>query len=191
MDLEKLDIEGAWHAKSEIHEDNRGSFREWFRKDLILQKTGIEFSAAQANISHSSKGALRGIHYSLIPNGQAKWITCVSGKVFDVIIDIRPESQTFMEWISIELSPELGNSLLLSGQLGHAFMALEDNTSITYMLDSTYSVDFEHTINPFDSDIGIKWPLSHTIISSRDQNAPSIFENMKQGLLPIMQKNIL
>ena len=103
MELEELEINGAWLARSPIHKDERGIFREWFKSDDIKTATGRDFGIEQANISRSSKGTLRGIHYSIAPRGQAKWVTCVSGAIKDVIVDIRPVSPTFGKWVEVEL----------------------------------------------------------------------------------------
>jgi len=99
MKLTPLGIEGVWVAESPVWRDDRGFFREWFKAEDIKKVTGRNFSIEQANISVSSAGTLRGIHYSIAPRGQAKWITCVSGSIKDVIVDIRPDSQTFGKWI--------------------------------------------------------------------------------------------
>jgi dTDP-4-dehydrorhamnose 3,5-epimerase len=95
VEITPLGIEGAWLAQSSVWRDDRGFFREWFKTADIKNVTGRDFGIEQANISLSSKGTLRGIHYSIAPRGQAKWITCVAGSIQDVVVDIRPESKTF------------------------------------------------------------------------------------------------
>ena len=102
MELTPLGIEGAWLAESPVWSDDRGFFREWFKSESIKQVVGRDFKVEQANISSSTKGTLRGIHYSLATKGQAKWVTCVSGLIKDVIVDIRPNSKTFGKWIEVE-----------------------------------------------------------------------------------------
>lgn len=102
MQIEPLAITGAWLIKFQTFKDNRGYFREWFKAEEILKEIDVNFSTAQANISSSSKGTLRGIHYSLTKHGQAKYITCVKGKIQDVIVDIRPDSSTFGKWIDLD-----------------------------------------------------------------------------------------
>ena len=101
MNLIPLGIEGAWLAESQVWSDERGFFREWFKAEDVKSVTGRDFGIEQANISLSSLGTLRGIHYSIAPRGQAKWITCVSGSIKDVIVDIRPASQTFGNWVEV------------------------------------------------------------------------------------------
>ena len=101
MELTPLGIEGVWLAQSPVWKDDRGFLREWFKTENLNSVTGRDFAIEQANISLSSKGTLRGIHYSIAPRGQAKWITCVSGSIQDVVVDIRPASKTFGQWIDI------------------------------------------------------------------------------------------
>ena len=104
MKIKELGIKGAWLAHSPIHHDRRGYFREWFKEADIETTIGRNFEVQQANISSSNKGVLRGIHYSLTPNGQGKWITCISGVIWDVVVDLRPSSSTFKKWLGIELN---------------------------------------------------------------------------------------
>ena len=101
MKLTPLDIDGVWLAESPVWSDNRGFFREWFKCEDVKAATGIDFSIQQANISQSQRGVIRGIHYSLAPQGQAKWITCVQGSILDVVVDIRPKSPTYKKYIYI------------------------------------------------------------------------------------------
>ncbi len=126
MELTPLSIEGVWLAESPVWSDDRGFFREWFKSADVKNATGRDFGVEQANISLSSKGTVRGIHYSIVPRGQAKWITCVSGSIKDVIVDIRPDSKSFGQWIEVELRGESGKAVLISEGLGHGFIALEE-----------------------------------------------------------------
>ena len=103
MKISQLVVDGVWLVESPVWNDDRGLFREWFKAAEVKSATGRDFGIEQANISLSSAGTLRGIHYSIAPRGQAKWITCVSGSIQDVIVDIRPESKTFGQWIDVEL----------------------------------------------------------------------------------------
>ena len=184
MKFQELSIKGAWVVESEIHNDERGSFQEWWKASDFNRGIGLQFTVAQANMSISSKGALRGIHYSLEPKGQAKWITCTQGKIWDVIVDIRPNSETYKQWIGIQLSAELGKSVFLSGNLGHAFISLEEETVVNYMLSSEYNPSLEHEINPFDSEIGIDWPNMHKILSKKDLLGKKLKDRELDGTLP-------
>ena len=186
MILKSLEIEGVWLVDAEVRGDDRGFFREWFKSDDVKQIVGRNFNVEQANISSSGKGTLRGIHYSLTAGGQAKWITCVSGLIKDVIVDIRPNSKTYGKWIEIELSGKSGNAILIEEGLGHGFISLADGTTVVYLVSSPFSPTEEFEINPFDPAIGIKWglPLSEIKISDKDKNAPMLDERREEGKLP-------
>ena len=186
MKLTPLGIDGAWVADSPVWTDDRGFFREWFKSEDIKAVTGREFGIEQANISLSSAGTLRGIHYSIAPLGQAKWITCVAGSIQDVIVDIRPDSKTFSQWVDVELTGDSGKGVLISEGLGHGFLALEDNTAVAYLVTTPYSPSHEFEINPLDKNIGIKWgmDLSSLKISVKDKIAPTIAERLVEGKLP-------
>jgi dTDP-4-dehydrorhamnose 3,5-epimerase len=183
MELTPLGIEGVWLAESPVWSDSRGFFREWFKFEDVKAATGREFGIEQANISLSSAGTLRGIHYSIAPRGQAKWVTCVSGSIQDVIVDIRPDSKTFGQWIDVELKGDLGRAVLISEGLGHAFLALEDNTTVAYLVSTPFSPTDEFEINPLDEKIGIKWgmDLSSLKISEKDKLAPTLDERLTEG----------
>jgi dTDP-4-dehydrorhamnose 3,5-epimerase len=186
MKITPLEIEGVWMAESPIWSDDRGFFREWFKSEDIKTATGRDFGIEQANISLSSKGTLRGIHYSIAPRGQAKWVTCVSGAIKDVIVDIRPESPTFGKWVDVELRGDSGKAVLISESLGHGFIALEDNTAVAYLVSTPFSPGHEFEINPLDEKIAINWGMqtSDYKISDKDMNAPTLTERLSEGKLP-------
>ena len=186
MKLISLGIEGVWLAESPVWSDARGFFREWFKSEDVKAATGREFGIEQANISLSSAGTLRGIHYSIALRGQAKWITCVSGSIQDVIVDIRPDSKTFGQWVDIELKGDSGKAVFISEGLGHGFLALEDNTAVAYLVSTPFSPTDEFEINPLDEKIGITWgmDLSSLKISGKDKIAPTLAERLAEGKLP-------
>ncbi len=186
MELTPIGIDGAWLAESPVWSDDRGFFREWFKSEDVKAATGQDFGIEQANISLSSAGTLRGIHYSIAPRGQAKWITCVAGSIQDVIVDIRPDSKTFGQWIVVELKGDSGKAVLISEGLGHGFLALEDNTAVAYLVSTPFSPTDEYEINPLDEKIGIKWGMdfSSLKISGKDKIAPTLAERLAEGKLP-------
>ena len=186
MKINQLSIHGAWLADSPVWTDDRGFFREWFKSEDIKSATGRDFGIEQANLSLSSYGTLRGIHYSIAPRGQAKWITCVSGSIKDVIVDIRPDSRTFGKWIEVVLTGDSGRAVFISEGLGHGFLALEDNTAVAYLVSTPFSPTDEFEINPLDEKIGINWgmDLSDLKISDKDKNAPTLAERLAEGKLP-------
>ena len=186
MKLTPLGIDGAWVAESPVWSDDRGFFREWFKSEDVKAATGREFGIEQANISLSSAGTLRGIHYSIAPRGQAKWITCVSGSIQDVIVDIRPDSKTFGQWVDVALKGDSGKAVFISEDLGHGFLALEDNTAVAYLVSTPFSPTDEFEINPLDKKIGIKWGMDFGSlkISGKDKIAPTLAERLAEGKLP-------
>ena len=186
MKLTPLGIGGAWLAESPVWSDDRGFFREWFKVEDVESATGRHFGIEQANISMSSIGTLRGIHYSIAPRGQAKWITCVTGSIKDVIVDIRPSSETFGNWVEVELKGDSGKAVFISEELGHGFVALEDHTSVAYLVSTPFSPSEEFEINPLDEKIGVNWGmnLSELKISEKDKNAPTLAERLFEGKLP-------
>jgi dTDP-4-dehydrorhamnose 3,5-epimerase len=186
MELTPLGIEGVWLAESPVWSDDRGFFREWFKSEDVHAATGINFSIQQANISQSQRGVIRGIHYSLAPQGQGKWVTCVSGSIRDVIVDIRPSSPTFGKSIHVDLDGQDGKAVLIGTGLGHGFASLADSSTIAYLLSSPYSPAEEFEINPLDPALGITWGVdfSEVSLSDKDKNAPLLSDKLTNGLLP-------
>ena len=189
MKFTPLGIEGAWLVESSVWEDERGSFQEWFKSDEVFEATGFNFLVQQANISSSKKNVIRGIHYSLAPGGQAKWVTCANGRIMDVVVDIRPNSPTYKKTDFVNLQAGDGKSILIGHGLGHAFISLENNTNVSYLLSSPYSPEFEYGIHPLDSELNINWDLGSdlvnaAIISAKDLVAPTLEERKLEGRLP-------
>ena len=189
MEITPLSIEGAWIVKSTVHLDSRGSLREYFQRNELLEATGIDFSVEQANVSKSNRGVIRGIHYSLSPLGQAKWLTCLSGAILDVIADIRPHSPTFGRVEYIDLKADEGKTVLIGANLGHGFISLEEETIVSYLLSSSYMPDCEYQINPYDETLNINWHSARIegieiMMSAKDLNAPTLKQAAKIGHLP-------
>ena len=192
MQIRELAVPGAFEVTPDVHGDQRGSFHEWFRPDLLAAATGVELTVAQANTSVSSAGTLRGIHVAQPPPGQAKYVTCLHGSVFDVVVDLRVGSPTFGRWDAVLLDDVERRAVYLSEGLGHGFLSLADGSVVTYLCSSTYDPDRERTIAATDPAIGIAWPgtgqdgspLTRTM-SDRDAAAPSLAEARDRGLLPV------
>ena len=183
MKVSELTIKGSYKIKNTRFPDSRGYFQEWFNSSIFLDATGITLQPTQANLSSSAAGVIRGVHYSLSPHKQAKWVTCVSGKVLDCIVDLRFGSPTFGLFEFVELSAENSTCVYLEGGLGHAFMALE-KSEVVYLLSSSYEPNHELAVNVFDKTINISWPGDSFILSERDQFAPSLNQQFDRGLLP-------
>ena len=185
VDIQPLSIAGAWRVTPRIFGDERGFFAEWFRADHISDATGYSFVPVQGNISRSSKGVVRGIHYADIPPGQAKYVMPITGSIIDYIVDIRVGSPTFGQWDSVTLTSDSREAVLLEHGLGHAFVALEDDTVVTYLVNDVFRPDREHGINPLDPEIGLVFPDGIVpILSDKDVEAPSLAEALRTSALP-------
>ena len=193
MKLKPLAISGAWLVESPVWSDDRGFFREWFKKNEIMKLTGIDFAAHQANFSVSNKGVIRGIHYSLASEGQAKLITCVSGSITDVVVDLRADSSTFKTVEQIDLEQGDGKAVLVGVGLGHGFYSKENGSGVSYLLNSPYNPENEYEIAPNDPELGIKWSAESSekenrIISTKDLFAPTLHSRQIEGKLPRLWK---
>jgi len=189
MIFTQLGIQGAWVVESAIWPDERGFFLEWFKKEKLSTETGFSFSVQQANFSLSNQGVIRGIHYSLAPEGQAKWVTCVSGGIIDVVVDLRIDSPTFKQVEYIKLNAGDGKAVFISPGLGHGFYSCMDNSGVAYLLDSAYAPEHEFAILPTDPELGIKWggdtnPHPRILASSKDSSAPTLNIQLELGKLP-------
>jgi dTDP-4-dehydrorhamnose 3,5-epimerase len=186
VDIKPLSISGAWSVTTKVHGDDRGSFAEWFRTDRIEEATGFRFSSVQGNISRSAKGVVRGIHYADVPPGQAKYVMPVSGSIIDYVVDIRVGSPTFGKWDSVTLSSDARDAILIEPGLGHAFVALDDDTVVTYLVTDIFRPEREHGVNPLDPEIGLEFPPGiDLVLSDKDTQAPSLAEALSASLLPM------
>ncbi|MGX2996780.1 dTDP-4-dehydrorhamnose 3,5-epimerase [Streptomyces sp. JNUCC 64] len=183
--MRPLGIEGAWVDRPKVFTDRRGSFHEWFRADRFQELTGHPLRLEQANCSRSGRGALRGVHYAAVPPGQAKYVTCVSGAVLDVVVDLRTGSPTFGRWEAVRLDDREHRAVYLSEGLGHAFLALEDGSTVVYLCSEGYAPEREFGIHPLDPGLGIEWPAGTVPeLSAKDAAAPTLAEAGRRGLLP-------
>src|ERR1700677_4858984 len=137
--MEALEIDGAWLYTPRIHADTRGSFLEWFRDADVRAVLGRSLSVAQVNCSVSRRGVIRGVHFADVPPGQAKYVSCVSGAIIDVIVDIRVGSATFGQWEGVRLDDENRHSVYIAPGLGHAFMAMSESATVVYLCSEPYA----------------------------------------------------
>jgi dTDP-4-dehydrorhamnose 3,5-epimerase len=183
--VKPLGIEGAWLFTPRIHTDGRGSFLEWFRGDELAGVLGAAPVIAQANASVSRRGVIRGIHFSDVPPGQAKYVTCSSGAILDVVVDVRCGSPTFGFWQAVQLDDQARCALYLAEGLGHALMALTRQAMVLYLCTTPYAPVREHGVHPLDPAIGIDWPDdAEVILSPKDAAAPTLADAEALGLLP-------
>ena len=185
MKVTPLKIDGSWIIELKKFEDGRGFFYESFRNEIAKKYFGREFSIKQSNTSVSKKGSVRGIHYALVPPSQAKYVQCQQGSIIDYVIDIRVGSPTFSQFVEVDLSATNPQAIFIEEGLAHAFVALENETVVTYFVSENYNPEREKGINPFDSDLNIKWPSINLELSEKDKLAISLKEARVQNLLPM------
>ena len=185
MQVEPLAIEGLWEITPVLRPDDRGVFLEAFKADVLSEAIGHPFTLKQMNVSVSSAGTVRGIHFADVPVGQAKYVQCFSGAILDVVVDIRVGSPTFGQWDAIELNATSRKALYISEGLGHAFCALSDDATVGYLCSEPYSPTREHGIHPLDATLALPWPEgSAALLSPKDAAAPTLAEALSSGLLP-------
>ncbi|MEV7809004.1 dTDP-4-dehydrorhamnose 3,5-epimerase [Microbispora sp. NPDC088329] len=184
--MDPLSISGVWLHTPQIHADARGSFFEAFRMADLNAATGHRMELAQMNCSVSTKGVLRGIHFADVPPGQAKYVTCVSGAILDVVVDLRVGSPTFLRWESVRLDDESRRGLFIAEGLGHGFLVLSEQATVTYLCSTPYTPSREHGVHAFDPSIGVDWRMEDApILSERDAAQPSVKELLEAGALPV------
>ena len=185
MGAKELKIKGSWEISLEHFIDNRGSFFESFRLNSLENIIGRKFDVKQSNTSISRAGSIRGIHFAQVPPSQAKYIQCQKGSILDFVIDVRVGSPTFAQHVSIELNSKIPKAIFIEEGLAHAFIALEDDTIVTYFVNQYFNPTNEKAINPLDSEISINWGNLKYLISEKDKNAKTLSEMQELGHLPI------
>lgn len=186
MQIRELSIPDSYEITPIQRSDDRGVFLEWYRHDLLEDAVGHSLDLRQANTSVSKRGVVRGVHFADIPVGQAKYVTATRGSVLDFVIDIRVGSPTFGQWDSVLLDEVDRRAIYLGEGLGHAFVALTDDATVSYLVSDTYNAGREHGIDPTDPAIGLVFPpeITDLLLSSKDTDAPTLAEAKEQGLLP-------
>ena len=169
MPFQEMKIKGAWIHTPIRHSDDRGHFEEQFKLSQIESELRRSFKVKQVNQSVSNKGVVRGIHFTDSPEGQAKYVSCPKGAIWDVVVDLRKDSPTYGQWDSVEISAENGLSVLISEGLGHAFLSLENDSVATYLTNAFYVQEFEGAINPFDPELAIDFS---SMAKSREIHEP-------------------
>jgi dTDP-4-dehydrorhamnose 3,5-epimerase len=175
FEFEQLEISGLVLIKPKVFKDNRGFFLETY-KESDFQKAGIKERFLQENHSRSLQGVLRGLHYQIAPQAQAKLVRCLRGRVLDVAVDIRKGSPTFGRWVMVELSDENHYMLYIPEGFAHGFYVLTEEADILYKVSCEYSPEHERGIAWDDPEIGISWPDDSPILSERDRQLPPLRE---------------
>lgn len=185
MQVRPLSVAGAFEITPRQFPDDRGVFLESFRGDLLAEHVGHRLDVVQTNVSVSSRGTLRGIHFADVPVGQAKYVTAVTGSLIDYVVDLRVGSPTFGLVDSVLLDATDRRAVYLAEGLGHAFLALEDGTTAHYLCGASYNPDAEHGIDPLDPGVALPLPGDIDIrLSPKDAAAPSLEAATARGMLP-------
>jgi dTDP-4-dehydrorhamnose 3,5-epimerase len=179
MKFHPLEIKGAYLIDIDYRADERGGFARTFCKDEFGQ-IGHAKEFVQLNQSwNTKKGTLRGMHYQVPPFKEIKLVRCICGSVFDVIIDLRKDSPTFLKHVSVELSAKNKKMIYIPEGLAHGFQTLEDDTQLVYHHTEYYKPGFEGAIHYADPAIGIKWPIPVSTISEKDGLHPYLTQTFK------------
>ncbi|MFC9733855.1 dTDP-4-dehydrorhamnose 3,5-epimerase family protein [Streptomyces roseolus] len=185
MRFSELGIPGSLRVAPRHHTDERGLFLEWYRPDLLSEALGHRAAPmVQGNLSTSARGTIRGIHFTEVPYGQAKYVTCVRGAVLDVLVDLRVGSPAFGRWEAVELDDVQREAVYVPEGMGHGFCALTETATVSYLVSRPFEPEREHCVNAFDSELDIPWPSREAIRSDRDRAAPPLSHLLGRGLLP-------
>lgn len=188
MKIRELSVPDSFEITPIQRGDDRGIFLEWYRFDALQDAVGRPLVLRQGNTSVSKRGVVRGIHFADIPIGQAKYVTAVHGAVLDFVIDLRVGSPAFGRWDSVLLDTVDRRAVYLAEGLGHAFVALTDDATVSYLVTDTYRPEREHGITPLDPQIGLALPsdIGELLLSPKDLDAPTLEQARDQGILPTM-----
>ncbi|MFJ1647233.1 dTDP-4-dehydrorhamnose 3,5-epimerase family protein [Streptomyces sp. NPDC088258] len=185
MKARELAVEGALEFTPRVFPDDRGLFISPFQGDAFAEAHGAPFfRVAQTNHSVSRRGVVRGIHFTSTPPGTAKYVYCARGKALDIVVDIRTGSPTFGRWDTVLMDQEDHRTSYFPVGVGHAFVALEDDTVMSYMLSGSYVAEHELALSVLDPALGLPLTGREPILSDRDRAAPTLAEAWERGLLP-------
>jgi dTDP-4-dehydrorhamnose 3,5-epimerase len=177
MKFIKQKIQGLYLIKPIPHEDKRGIFHRSFCENELLN-IGINFRVKQGNISENfKKHTLRGFHYQKSPSKEAKIISCVTGSLYNVVIDLRQESKTYHKWVALNISSEKKESIHVPSGCANAFMTMSDNTIVNYYMGDSFNPDTYFGIRYNDPIFSIKWPFEPAVISDKDLYIPDYLGN--------------
>ena len=186
MKIRQLDIPDTFEISPQQHPDDRGLFLEWYKSELLAESIGYAPKIVQGNTSVSKRGTVRGIHFADLPPSQAKYVTAMQGAVMDFVIDIRVGSPTFGEWDSVLLDDVERKAIYISEGIGHCFVALTENATVSYLVTAPFNAPREHGITPLDPGVGLEFgiPVDDLLLSAKDLAAPTLQEAADNGMLP-------
>jgi epimerase EvaD len=185
VQFRELAVPGVIEFTPTVFSDARGRFVAPFQGSTFIDATGHRLHLAQSNHSSSRRGVVRGVHFSDVPPGQAKYVHCSRGALLDVAIDVRLGSPTFGRWASVLLDSETSRAVYLPEGIGHAFIALADDTVMTYLCSTGYTPAAEHTVHPLDPALRLPWPADlDPVLSDKDREAATLAQAAQAGILP-------
>jgi len=184
MDVRELAVPGVFEFTPRTFPDERGVFVSPYQEATFVKAVGHPLRTAQTNHSRSRRGSLRGLHFADVPPGQAKYVYCPAGALLDVVVDIRVGSPTFGTWDAVRLDPVDFRAVYVPEGVGHGFVALEDDTVISYLCSTPYNPSAEHGLRPTDPALALSWPDLELLMSPKDEAAPTLAEAESSGLLP-------
>ena len=172
MIFNELRLKDVWLIKLEPRGDDRGFFvRTYCEKEFANH--GLNTRWPQCNLTLTKqKGVIRGMHFQAEPHPEIKLVRCARGAIYDVIVDVRPHSQTCGKWLGVELSPARGEMLYIGAGLAHGFQALESDSEVFYQMSAIYAPELARGIRWSDPTVGIEWPIANPVLSERDQKLP-------------------
>lgn len=172
MKFTEMSIPGVYKVTLEPYRDERGFFaRAWCRQEF--EEHGLVSRIVQANVSYNKhKGTLRGMHYQVPPYGETKLVRCTRGAIYDVVVDLRPNSPTYTQWLGVELIEEGLDTLYVPEYFAHGFITLEDDTEVTYQVSEFYTPEAERGARYDDPTFNIEWPIDVQVISEKDRSWP-------------------
>jgi dTDP-4-dehydrorhamnose 3,5-epimerase len=189
VQFRELGVPYAWEVTPRPHADDRGVFLEIYQDRPFAEAVGHPLEVRQVNTSVSRRGTVRGIHFADVPPGQGKYVSCARGAVLDVIVDLRVGSPRYGAWEGVVLDDVERRAVYLAEGLGHVFVALSDDATVTYLCSQPYAPTREHAVHPLDPAIGIELPsFVEPLISPKDAAAPTLDQARDQGVLPTWEE---
>ncbi|PRY01757.1 dTDP-4-dehydrorhamnose 3,5-epimerase family protein [Allonocardiopsis opalescens] len=183
MRVRQLGLDGSYVFEPKVFPDDRGLFLEVFSQPAFREALGHPLDVAQVNCSTSRRGTIRGIHAVALP-GQARYATCVSGAIVDIVVDVRLGSPTFGRYEPVELTEDNRHVLYMGEGVAHGFAPLTDEATVVYLCSNTWNRDTEIRVHPLDPELALPWPDAEPILSAEDRAAPSLREAERLGTLP-------
>jgi dTDP-4-dehydrorhamnose 3,5-epimerase len=172
MQFQQTPIAGAWLVTPEPRADERGSFaRVWCRDEFATHGLRADFVQCNSSVSRQ-RGTLRGLHYQAPPHEEIKLVSCLRGRVFDVAVDLRPDSPTFRAWFGVELAHDAGTMMYVPRGCAHGYLTLEDDSEVMYPVTALYVPSAERGLRWDDPAIGVTWPIPPVVMSDKDRQWP-------------------